>query len=59
LFGEPVLKNEILSLDPSELAQLLPERVQEDRATGNSAWIKVTYAEDFPRLLSVDGHAKR
>ena len=55
LLGKPVLDGDILSLNPSKLAQLLPERVQEDRATGSSAIIQETYAEDFPCLLRL-GH---
>ena len=51
LLGKPVLDGDILSLDPSKLAQLLPERLHEDRATGSSAWIQETYAGDFPCLL--------
>ena len=35
--GKPVLDGDILSLNPSKLAQLLPERLHEDRATGSSA----------------------
>ena len=37
LLGKPVLDGDILSLDPSKLAQLLPERLHEDRATRSSA----------------------
>jgi hypothetical protein len=48
LLGKPVLDGDILSLDPAKLAQLLPERVHEHGATGNSALIQETYAEDFP-----------
>ena len=48
LLGKPVLDGEILSLNPAKLAQLLPERLQEDRATRSSACIQETYAEDFP-----------
>ena len=51
LLGKPVLDGDIFSLNPSKLAQLLPERVQEDRATRSSACIQVTYAEDFSCLL--------
>jgi hypothetical protein len=29
----------------------LQERLHEDRATGSSAWIEETYAEDFSGLL--------
>ena len=54
-----VLDGDILSLDPAKLAQLLPERLQEDRATGSSAIIQETYAGDFPCLLRLDGNAKR
>ena len=49
--SKPVLDGNVLSLDPSKLAQLLPERIHENRATGSSASIQETYAEDFPRLL--------
>ncbi|HET9788978.1 MAG TPA: hypothetical protein VFP47_17710, partial [Pyrinomonadaceae bacterium] len=41
-------------LSPAKLAQLLPERVYEYRATGRSAWIQKTYARDFPCLLRRD-----
>jgi hypothetical protein len=51
LLGEPVLDGDILSLNPSKLAQFLPERLQEDRDTGSSAIIQETYAGDFPCLL--------
>ena len=37
----------------------MPERLHEDRATGSSACIQETYAEDFPCLLRIDGSAKR
>ena len=37
LLGKSVLDGDILSLDPAKLAQLLPERLHEDRATGSSA----------------------
>ena len=47
LLCKPVLDGDILSFNPSKLAQLLPERLHEDRATGSSAWIQETYAEDF------------
>src|SRR5262245_65294911 len=51
VLSKPVLDGDILSLNPSKLAQLLPERLQEDRATGGSAIIQETYARDFPCLL--------
>ena len=51
LLGKPVLDGDILSFNPSKLAQLLPKRLQEDRDTGSSAIIQETYAEDFPCLL--------
>ena len=35
--SKPVLDSDIFSLNPSKLAQLLPERVHENRATGSSA----------------------
>ena len=59
LLCKPVLDGDILSLNPSKLAQLLPERLHEDRATGSSAWIQETDAEDFSWLLRVSERAKR
>jgi hypothetical protein len=59
LRAKPVLDGEILSFNPAKLAQLLPERRHEDRAAGSSAWIQITYADDFPCLLRVGGRAKR
>ena len=58
LLGKSVLDGDILSLNPSKLAQLLPERLHEDRATRSSACIQETYAEDFPCLLRV-GHTRQ
>jgi hypothetical protein len=58
LLGKPVLDDKIFSLNPTKLAQLLPERLHEARATGSSAWIQETDAEDFPCLLRVGGEAK-
>ena len=55
LLCKSVLDGDILSLNPSKLAQLLPERLQEDRDTRSSAIIQETYAEDFPCLLRVGG----
>jgi hypothetical protein len=51
LLGKAKLESEVLSLNPTKLAQLLPERVDKDRATGSGAIIQETYAEDSPRLL--------
>ena len=34
----------------------LPERLHKDRATGSSAWVQETYAENFSCLLRV-GHS--
>ena len=59
LLGKPVLDGDIFSFNPSKLAQLLPERLHEDRATRSSACIQETYAEDFFCLLRVGGTAKR
>ena len=58
LLCKPVLDGDILSLNPSKLAQLLPERLHEDRATRSSACIQETYAEDFSWLLRVSGTRK-
>jgi hypothetical protein len=59
LLAKPVLESNILSLDPTELAQLLPKRLQENRATGSGASIQKTYAKDFACLLCVSGRANR
>jgi hypothetical protein len=61
LLGKSVFDSDILSLDPSQLAQLLPERLHEDCATGSSASIQETYAEDFSCLLrlSYDCNSKQ
>jgi hypothetical protein len=56
---ESVLDGDILSLTPTKLAHLLPERLQEDRHPRSSAWIEETDAGDFSRLLRVGGTAKR
>jgi hypothetical protein len=37
LLGKSVLDGDILSLDPSKLAYLLPERLQADLNTGSSS----------------------
>jgi hypothetical protein len=50
LLSKPILDGNVFSFDPSKLAQLLPERIQEDRATGRSAIIQDADAEDFARL---------
>jgi hypothetical protein len=59
LLGKPIFDGNIFSLNPSKLAQLLPERVNEDRTTGSGASIQETYAENFCRLLRLGGRAKR
>ena len=43
----------------SSHAHLLPERVQEDRATRSSACIQETYAGDFSCLLRASERARR
>src|SRR5262249_34918465 len=58
LLGKPVLDGNILFLNPSKLAQLLSERVDEDRATRSSASIQDTDADDFPRLLRLSRISK-
>jgi hypothetical protein len=50
LLGKPVLDGDILSFNPSKLAQLLPKRLQEDRGR-SSAITQVTYAGNFSCLL--------
>src|SRR5262247_921738 len=52
----PILDGNVLSFNPSKLAQLLPECLQADRATGSSGILQETYAGDFPCLLRVCPH---
>jgi hypothetical protein len=59
LLGKPVLDGDVFSFNPSKLAHLLPQRLHEGCATRRVAWIQVTYAEDFARLLRYGGRAKR
>jgi hypothetical protein len=59
LIRKPVLDGDVFSFNPSKLAQLLPERVNENRAAGSSASFQEPYAEDFSCLLRVSGKAKR
>ncbi len=54
---ESVLNDDILSLDPSKLAQFLPECVHEYRATRSRACIQVILRVGFSRLLSVSDHS--
>jgi hypothetical protein len=46
-------KADILSLNPSKLAQLLAERLHKDRAARSGACIEETDAENLPCLLRV------
>ena len=56
---KPILDGDVFSFNPSKLAQLLPERLHEDRATSSSAIIQETYPGDFCLLLRIGGQAKR
>src|SRR5437879_1836475 len=51
LIRKSVLDGDILSLNPSKLAQLLPERLHEHRHTRSSARIQETYVRNFSCLL--------
>jgi len=59
LLGKPVLDGDIPSLNPSKFVQLLPERLHEACASGSSAWVQDTDAEDSSRLLRVNRGAMR
>jgi hypothetical protein len=54
LLGKPVLDGNVFPVNPSKLAHLLSEYLQEASATGSSACTQETYAEDFPSLLRLD-----
>ena len=43
LLGKPVFDGEMLTLNPTKLAHLLLERVDEDRANGSSARVQEPY----------------
>jgi hypothetical protein len=58
LLAESVLESDILPLNPSKLAQLLVERIDEHRHAGSSALIQETYAESFSLLLRLDERTK-
>jgi hypothetical protein len=58
LLGKSVLDADVLSLDPAKLGHFLPERRQQTRDTGSATCVEKAYAEDFPRLLCLDGTAK-
>jgi hypothetical protein len=51
LICKSVLDGDILALNSSKLAQLLPERLHEHRHTRSSARIQETYARNFSCLL--------
>jgi hypothetical protein len=59
LLSKPILDGDVFSFKPSKLAQLLPKRLQEDRATGSSAIIQETYTGDFTWLLRLGRKADR
>jgi hypothetical protein len=47
--------DDILALNPSQLAQSLPERVEPGRPSRRGRRPKETYSRDLPRLLRVGG----
>ena len=51
LLGKSILEGDALSLNPSKLAQILSERLHENRAAGSSALVQETDADDFSCLL--------
>ena len=51
LLCKSVLDGDILSLDPSKLAEFLSQRFPKDGTTRSSARIQDSHAEDFSRLL--------
>ena len=55
MLGKTILDRDILSLGPPQPAELLPQRVNEDRAARSSAYIKVTNAKDFPVCCALAG----
>jgi hypothetical protein len=50
LLRKPILDGDILALDPSKLAQLLPERLTRT-ALSEAVLIQETETENFSRLL--------
>ena len=53
LLGKPILDRNIFPLNPAKLAQLLSERIDEDRPSRSSATIQEPDAKDFSCLLRV------
>jgi hypothetical protein len=48
-----IVDDNILALNPSELAQPLPERVEQGRSIGKGCHAKKTYPRHLSRLLLV------
>ena len=55
LLCKSVLDGDILSLNPAKLAQLLPERLQEDRDTRSSALSRKPMRKIFPACCASAG----
>src|SRR5215467_10842865 len=58
LFCKTILESDILAFHPCKLAQLLPQRINQDRAPGRGGDVQITDAKDFSCLLRVDGTAE-
>src|SRR5207302_10087297 len=54
-----IVDDNILALNPPELAQPLPERVEVGRPVGRGRQIKKTYPRHPPRLLRFGGQRRR
>src|SRR5215813_1913126 len=59
LFCKTILETDILAFHPSKLIQLLPQRINQNRATGLGGDVQITEAKHFSGLLRLDRTAKR
>jgi hypothetical protein len=53
-----IVDDNILALNPPELAQPLPERVEQGRPIGRGRQTKKTYPRHLPRLLRLGGERR-
>jgi hypothetical protein len=54
-----IVDDNILALNPPELAQPLPERVEQERPIGRGRQTKKTYPRHLSRLLRVGGERRK
>src|SRR5262249_38642254 len=55
LFCKTILESDILAFHPCKLAQLLPKRINQNRAPRRGGDVQITDAKYFSRLLRLSG----